>query len=94
MPVYNYTFLNPKGQKIKGTVEADNILAARHILYQKDLFLLDVTVKRINPISIISKLFTGINKLELVLITRQMSILVNAAIPLDEVLEIVEKQHI
>lgn len=94
MPVYNYTFLNPKGQKIKGTVEADNILAARHILYQKDLFLLDVTVKRINPISIISKLFTGIKKLELVLITRQMSILVNAAIPLDEVLEIVEKQHI
>ncbi|CNE88055.1 general secretion pathway protein [Yersinia rohdei] len=94
MPVYKYTFLNPKGQKIKGTVEADNILAARHILYQKDLFLLDVTVKRINPISIIGKLFTGIKKLELVLITRQMSILINAAIPLDEVLEIVEKQHI
>lgn len=94
MPVYKYTFLNPKGQKIKGTVEADNILAARHILYQKDLFLLDVTVKRINKISIISKFFTGIKKLELVLITRQMSILVNAAIPLDEVLEIVEKQHI
>lgn len=94
MPVYKYTFLNPKGQKIKGTVEAANILAARHILYQKDLFLLDVTVKRINPISIIGKLFTGIKKLELVLITRQMSILINAAIPLDEVLEIVEKQHI
>ncbi|CQJ49905.1 type II secretion system F family protein [Yersinia rohdei] len=94
MPVYKYTFLNPKGQKIKGTVEADNILAARHILYQKDLFLLDVTVKRINKISIISKFSTGIKKLELVLITRQMSILVNAAIPLDEVLEIVEKQHI
>ncbi len=34
MPVYEYTAKNNKGIKIKGCVEADNILAARQVIYQ------------------------------------------------------------
>lgn len=35
MPVYEYTAKNNKGIKIKGCVEADNILAARQVIYQR-----------------------------------------------------------
>lgn len=35
MPVYEYTAKNNKGIKIKGNVEAGDILAARQVIYQK-----------------------------------------------------------
>ncbi|HEN3572719.1 TPA: type II secretion system protein F, partial [Yersinia enterocolitica] len=46
MPVYEYTAKNNKGIKIKGSVEAENVLAARQVIYQKKLFLLNIKIKR------------------------------------------------
>ncbi|EKN5973170.1 type II secretion system protein F, partial [Yersinia enterocolitica] len=45
MPVYEYTAKNNKGIKIKGCVEADNILAARQVIYQRKLCLLNIKIK-------------------------------------------------
>lgn len=38
MPKFNYLAINNKGVKIKGNIEAENILAARHVIYQKKWF--------------------------------------------------------
>lgn len=92
MPVYEYTAKNNKGIKIKGSVEAENVLAARQVIYQKKLFLLNIKIKRTSRFAQWMTFLNTINNRDLILITRQMSILVNAAIPLDEVLALIENQ--
>lgn len=92
MTVYEYTAKSNKGIKIKGSVEAENLLVARQIIYQKKLYLLNIKIKRINRFSQWMIFLNTINNRDLILITRQMSILVNAAIPLDEVLALIENQ--
>ncbi|CNL13572.1 general secretion pathway protein [Yersinia frederiksenii] len=94
MPVFNYAAINPQGVKIKGCIDAENIFSARNTLYQRNLYLLNVRIKRVNFFTRVTKYFNKVDKKDLILITRQMSILVNAAIPLDEVLEIIEKQSV
>jgi general secretion pathway protein F len=93
MPVFKYVAIKNNGIKIRGDVEADNILAARNILYQRKMCLLKVKIKRVSHISKVMKYFKTVNNADLVLVTRQMSTLINAAIPLDETLEIIEKQN-
>ncbi|AYD45054.1 type II secretion system F family protein [Yersinia rochesterensis] len=92
MPKFNYLAINNKGVKIKGNIEAENILAARHVIYQKKMVLLKIKIKHESLFLRWAKCFKKINNMDLILITRQMSILVNASIPLDEALEIIEKQ--
>ncbi|HDL7644903.1 TPA: type II secretion system F family protein [Yersinia enterocolitica] len=92
MPVYEYTAKNNKGIKIKGCVEADNILVARQVIYKRKLCLLNIKIKRINRFAQWMTFLNTINNRDLILITRQMSILVNAAIPLDEALALIENQ--
>lgn len=94
MPVFNYAAINNQGVKIKGSVDAENMLAARHTLYQQNLCILNVRVKRVSLTTRVTKYFNRVSRVDLVLMTRQMSILVNAEIPLAEVLEIVEKQSV
>ncbi|EOV4166944.1 type II secretion system F family protein [Yersinia enterocolitica] len=92
MPVYEYTAKNNKGIKIKGNVEAGDILAARQVIYQKKLYLLNIKIKHISRFAQWMTFLNTINNRDLFLITRQMSILVNAAIPLDEALALIENQ--
>ncbi|MGM8029280.1 type II secretion system F family protein [Yersinia enterocolitica] len=92
MPVYEYTAKNNKGIKIKGNVEAGDILAARQVIYQKKLYLLNIKIKHISRFAQWMTFLNTINNRDLILITRQMSILVNAAIPLDEALALIENQ--
>ncbi|MBW5812409.1 type II secretion system F family protein [Yersinia kristensenii] len=92
MPIFNYSAINNKGIKIKGSIVAENILSARHIIYQKKLVLVSIKIKHENLFLRWANSIKKINNMDLVLITRQMSILVNASIPLDETLEIIEKQ--
>ncbi|HHL2560530.1 TPA: type II secretion system F family protein [Yersinia enterocolitica] len=92
MPVYNYAAINNKGIKIKGSIEADNVLIARQIIYQKKLYLLNVQIRRISRFSQWMTFLNTMTNKDLILITRQMSILINAAIPLDETLALIEDQ--
>ncbi|MGE4801767.1 type II secretion system F family protein [Yersinia hibernica] len=92
MPVFSYIAINGQGVKIKSKVEADNILTARHMLYQRKLYLLNIKIKHTSQRARFMRIFQTISSVELVLITRKLSILVNAAIPLSEALELIEKQ--
>ena len=92
MPVYNYTAINKKGIKVKGSVEAKDLLTARKMIYQKKLYLLNVKIKDTSRFTMWMTFINRVNNKDLVLITRQLSILVNAAIPLDEALALIENQ--
>ncbi|EEQ07387.1 General secretion pathway protein [Yersinia bercovieri ATCC 43970] len=78
--------------KIRGNVEAENIREARHILYQRKISILSIKVRRATDNSMVMSFFKTVNSADLVLLTRQMSILVSSDIPLDETLKIIEKQ--
>ncbi|CNH52206.1 type II secretion system F family protein [Yersinia pekkanenii] len=93
MSVFKYVAINDHGIKVTGNVNAENIVAARHILYQRKMKILKIKTHKVNNIIKIIRSFKIVNSNDLVLVTRQMSTLVNAAIPLDESLEIIERQN-
>lgn len=93
MPVFNYLAINRDGVKIKGSVEAESVFLARNTLYQRKLFLLKIKMKQRSIFSRWFKIYRFVSNKNLVLITRQMSILVSSSIPLNEALELIEKQN-
>ncbi|CNF05121.1 general protein secretion protein [Yersinia bercovieri] len=92
MTLFKYVAISHNGMKIRGNVEAENIREARHILYQRKISILRIKVRRATDNSMVMSFFKTVNSADLVLLTRQMSILVSSDIPLDETLKIIEKQ--
>ncbi|WP_162004518.1 type II secretion system F family protein [Yersinia pestis] len=91
MAVFKYVAISRSGTKITGDIDAENIRIARYLLYKKNMHVLSIK-KRILLFNkyVVKK---NSNKTDLVLITRQIATLVNASMPLDEVLDIVGKQN-
>lgn len=102
MAAFEYQALNQNGQKKKGVLEADSARHARQQLREKGLIALSV-----EPISDRSKsagasaqkgsalsrlLAPSMSPKELALCTRQLATLVQAAMPLEEVLQAVAAQ--
>lgn len=104
MTAYQYTALNSEGKRVKGVLEADSPRLAREKLREKLLTPLtveSVSGKRKTKEEKQSRFLFGKKKLsaqELSLITRQMATLLQAGIPVDEMLtgvaEQTDKQHI
>ncbi|WP_180164730.1 MULTISPECIES: type II secretion system inner membrane protein GspF [unclassified Acinetobacter] len=94
MPAYQFTAIDVSGKQQKGVLEGDS---ARQIRQQlRDQSLIPVAV---DPIEQKDKhtqqrLFQkGLNAYDLALLTRQLSVLVAAAIPLEEAIRAVGKQN-
>ncbi|WP_180131243.1 MULTISPECIES: type II secretion system inner membrane protein GspF [unclassified Acinetobacter] len=94
MPAYQFTAIDASGKQQKGVLEGDS---ARQIRQQlRDQSLIPVAV---DPIEQKDKhtqqrLFKkGLNAYDLALLTRQLSVLVAAAIPLEEAIRAVGKQN-
>ncbi|MBS0056382.1 type II secretion system F family protein [Yersinia sp. Marseille-Q3913] len=92
MTLFKYVAISDNGMKVKGNIEAENIRAARHILYQRKINILSIKVRRVTHNSMVINYFKTVTSADLVLLTRQMSTLVSSDIPLDETLKIIEKQ--
>lgn len=97
MPAYQYTAVDEQGKQQKGVLEADSARQIRQQLREKAL--LPVAVSPVEQASAddaesgIKGLFKkGIGASDLALMTRQLSVLVAAAIPLEEALRAVAKQ--
>ena len=45
MPVFKYIAINNNGVRIKGNIEADNILIAMEIIYQREWCLLKIKIR-------------------------------------------------
>jgi general secretion pathway protein F len=87
MPVYEYVALNPAGKKIKGSLEADTLRAARQKLRVQNIFptdikesLKDATTKSQD----VKKLFTSdrVSLKDLTVATRLLATLSAAGLPL------------
>jgi general secretion pathway protein F len=100
MGAFEYVVLDEKGRERKGVAEGDTARQVRQSLRDKGLIPLQITAasqkdrdrsSKGRPSS--SRLFQrGISTTELALITRQMATLVQASLPLDEVLTAIANQ--
>lgn len=108
MTAFNYTALDKKGKKIKGVAEADSARQVREQLRAKSLIPINIETvsdNGTNKQETNKKNFNfkklrrkRISTKDLTLITRQMATLLEAGIPIDEMLTAVseqtEKQHV
>ena len=100
MAAFEYVVLDEKGRERKGVAEGDNARQVRQNLRDKGLIPLQINAasqkdrgESVKGSAPTSRLFQrGISTTELALITRQMATLVQAALPLDEVLTAVANQ--
>ena len=91
MPAFNYEALSSDGKKIKGSLIADDINLASQELKNRSLIPIDVKERKAT-VSFFSFLSHKIKSSDLALITRQMSTLINAGIPIDRSLDSVAEQ--
>lgn len=101
MAAYEYLAMCAAGKKSTGVVEADSPRHARQLLRERQLVVLKVSTaqsKRVRGKGLLQVSGGGLSSAELALLTRQLSTLVQASLPLEEVLAAVaaqcEKQRI
>lgn len=100
MGAFEYVVLDEKGRERKGVAEGDTARQVRQSLREKGLIPLQITAatqrgrdQSGKSTHTPSRLFQrGISTTELALITRQMATLVQASLPLDEVLTAIANQ--
>lgn len=95
MAAFHYVSVNAKGEKKKGIIEADNIKHARQLLREKSLTPLEVTPAQQKTQKSSAGRVTrtqSMNSKELALMTRQLATLLNAGLPVEEVLAAVAEQ--
>lgn len=92
MPAFQYQAINAKGDSEKGVIEADSAKQARQLLREKQLMPIDIqeTHKKTARAKYSRKSSMSIK--ELALMTRQLATLLNAGLPLEEVLAAVSEQ--
>ncbi|KRW59397.1 type II secretion system inner membrane protein GspF [Pseudomonas sp. TTU2014-080ASC] len=93
MAAYEYLAMDGSGKKSSGVLEADSNRQARQILRERQLIPLKVAATR-NTRTPGTRTTTGkrLKSAELALLTRQLATLVQAALPLEEVLAAVAAQ--
>jgi len=97
MPVYAYTAIDEKGKKKKGMVEAESYSAARRKLREIDVYLVKleeakiIKEKKLKRRLLLSFL-ERISPRDLALVTRQLSTLVGAGLPLVSSLNVLISQ--
>ncbi|QUM75041.1 type II secretion system inner membrane protein GspF [Moritella sp. 24] len=95
MPAFAYLAIDQKGKKKKGVLEADGPKQARNLLREKGLTPLEVEMSADAEKKKASGLFTfkrGISTADMALLTRQLSTLIAASLPLEESLKAVAEQ--
>jgi general secretion pathway protein F len=103
MPVYEYKGVNAAGKTIKGVVDAENSQAARAKLRKDNIFLTDLNEgggSSASPSSSGSSSGPkslsfgggGVKSQDIAIMTRQLSTLISAGIPLDESLSALVEQ--
>lgn len=95
MPAFEYTALNSKGKQQKGVMEGDNARQVRQRLKEKSLIPIHIVETKIKEQKKSAQSFSfkkGISTNALALLTRQLSTLVQAGMPLEECLKAVSEQ--
>ncbi len=93
MTAFHYIAINQKGEKQKGTLEADSAKAARQQLRDKHFTPIEVTLTQQKKMSRFKSFRKpGMTSKELALMTRQLATLLAAGLPIEEVLTTAAEQ--
>jgi type IV pilus assembly protein PilC len=92
MPIFRYKAKNEHGETVSGKVEANNESQAAALLRSRQLLVISVRTSSDIGFSAIQQLFTGVNKDEIVNLTRQLATMITAGLPLTDGLRILEAQ--
>ncbi|QUM86814.1 type II secretion system inner membrane protein GspF [Moritella sp. 28] len=95
MPAFSYLAIDQKGKNKKGVVEADGPKQARALLREKGLTPLEVEMSAAAEKKKAAGVFSfkrGISTADMALLTRQLSTLIAASLPLEESLKAVAEQ--
>jgi general secretion pathway protein F len=99
MPVYQYVGIDQKGKRANGMVDADSERAARFKLRRQGVFPTTLTAQgsasapqKIGMNFDVSKLLNRVKVRDVAIMTRQLSSLLNAGIPLVESIEALTEQ--
>lgn len=93
MPQYVYKARDPKGQMVRGTLDADNEQAVRNRLREKNYIVTSIATKSksLNVGEMISS-FQKVKTKSLAIFSRQFSTMVSAGLSLVRALDILERQ--
>jgi general secretion pathway protein F len=95
MPAFEYKALDAAGKNKSGVLEADNARQVRQQLREKSLIPLEVKVveeQKLSEKSVKSFFTPSISVTDLALLTRQLSTLIEASLPIEEALLAVAEQ--
>lgn len=92
MPLFKYKALDRHRKTITGMVEAANKEIAADILVDKGLSVLTVEKKRVIDTSKILAIFNRVKIKDLVIFSRQLSVLVSANLPIIKSLQVLKEQ--
>jgi type IV pilus assembly protein PilC len=92
MPYFKYTAKNEHAETVKGKVEAQTKSQAVQILRSRDLFVVNLTLEGEGSFTFLSSAMSGIKQDDVVNLTRQLSTMITAGLPLTEAISILEQQ--
>jgi len=92
MPFFTYKALNERGQKVSGLVEARDESAAIEIIRDNNLEIIFLTEGKNRNLSAFFYSFLPVSKKDLMLFSRQFSILISASVPVVQSLRILANQ--
>ena len=92
MPYFKYTAKNEHAENVKGKVEAQTKSQAVQILRSRDLFVVSLKPEGESSFMAFSSALSGIKQDDIVNLTRQLSTMITAGLPLTEAISILEQQ--
>jgi type IV pilus assembly protein PilC len=91
-PIFNYQARNTHNEEVKGKIEAQNPAQAAGILRSRGLLIIGIKSQNQDSLAAITNFLFGIKQDEIVNVTRQLSTMVTAGLPLIQALNILEQQ--
>lgn len=92
MAYFKYVAKNEHAETVKGKVEAQNKNQAVTVLRSRGLFVVNLQIEGDDSLSAIGALMSGVKHDDVVNMTRQLSTMITAGLPLTEALSILEQQ--
>ncbi|EKE08517.1 MAG: hypothetical protein ACD_17C00123G0001, partial [uncultured bacterium] len=87
MPLFEYIAIGKKGKKVRSAIDADNLQDAKLKLIRRQIAVLGISSIGEKPLKDLLK------KQELLNLTRELSRLLHAGLPLFEALSILEEKY-
>lgn len=92
MPYFNFQAKNAEGEMISGVVEAENESEALALVRDEDLTPISIEERKIAPWQMNIDFLTRVKAKDVVVMSRQLAVMVDASLPLVEALRILVKQ--